>query len=49
MDTNSGLGYWVISGEGLLDMLWRCRRGEQPDIVYAEEYANSSHATPTGE
>lgn len=36
-----GLGYWAISGEALLDLLLRAGRGEDPDLLYAEQYANS--------
>ena len=35
------LGWWVLAGEDLLAMLRRCHDGEDPDLVYAEEYANS--------
>ena len=35
------LGWWVMSGEDFLDCLNRCRKGEDPDMVYAEQYANS--------
>lgn len=34
------LGWWVVSGENLLDMLRRAAAGEDPDLIYAEEYAN---------
>lgn len=37
------LGWHVISGEGLLAMLRRVAAGEDPDMVYAEEYANADH------
>lgn len=37
----SGLGWWTISGEAVLDALRRCAQGEDPDLVYAEMYANS--------
>lgn len=37
----SGLGWWSISGEALLDMLKRTAAGEDPDLVYAEEYVNA--------
>lgn len=37
------LGWWVISGESLLAMLRRVEAGEDPDLVYAEEYANCDH------
>lgn len=40
----SDLGWWTISGEGLMDMLRRCYNGESPDLVYAEEYANAEVA-----
>lgn len=37
------LGWWVVSGENLLAMLRRAANGEDPDLIYAEEYANSEH------
>jgi hypothetical protein len=37
------LGWWTISGEALLDLLRRCHDGEDPDLVYAEAYANCDH------
>lgn len=40
------LGWWVISGENLLAMLRRCSSGEDPDLVYAEEYVNAEHERP---
>lgn len=40
------LGWWTISGEALLDMLRRVQQGADPDLVYAEEYANSDHEYP---
>ena len=43
------MGWWVISGEALLDMLQQVADGETPDLVYAEHYANSSHDTPADE
>lgn len=45
----SGLGWWSISGEALLDMLRRAHAGESPDAVYAEEYANSEHEHHEGD
>lgn len=39
------LGYWAIAGEVLLDMLRRVERGEDPDLVYAEAYVNSTIET----
>lgn len=37
------LGWWVISGENLLNLLRRAAAGEDPDALYLEEYANSEH------
>lgn len=37
------LGWHVISGEDLLAMLRRVENGENPDLVYAEEWANADH------
>ncbi len=37
------LGWHVISGEQLLAMLRRVAVGENPDLVYAEEWANAEH------
>lgn len=44
--TTTDLGWWCISGEALLSMLRRVQAGEDPDLVYAEEYANSDHEPP---
>lgn len=41
MSEHAALGWWTISGEALLDMLRRVHDGEDPDLVYAEEYVNS--------
>lgn len=35
------LGWWVIKGEALLDALRRASDGEDPDVLYAELYANT--------
>ena len=44
------LGWWTISGVHLLDLLRRCHAGEDPDLVYAETYANSDcDWPPTGD
>lgn len=37
------LGWHVICGEALLDALRAVEAGEQPDMVYAQIYASSSH------
>lgn len=40
------LGWWTISGDDLLEALRRAHVGEDPDLVYAEMYANSEVETP---
>lgn len=35
------MGVWVICGEELLGILRRVANGEDPDMVYAELYANA--------
>lgn len=37
------LGWHVIHGEDLLIALRRVREGENPDMVYAELWANAEH------
>lgn len=44
---NPAMGWWAISGEALMGMLHRCHDGEDPDMVYAETYANSDHSNPS--
>jgi len=41
-------GWWVISDDALLGMLRRCADGENPDLVFAEEYANCDHEQGDG-
>ncbi len=38
----NNLGWWVIAGEELLAALHRVSAGENPDLAYAELYANSN-------
>lgn len=33
--------WWALSGNRLMDMLRQVAAGEDPDLVYAEHYANS--------
>lgn len=40
------MGWWVISGEQLMELLVRVASGEDPDAVYLEHYANSEHEWP---
>ena len=43
------LGWWTIHGETLMDMMRRAQAGEDPSLIYAEEYANAeSHYHPGG-
>lgn len=37
----SRMGWWTISGEALMSLLCRAHQGEDPGLLYAEEYANS--------
>ncbi len=37
------LGWWTIHGETLLEALREAAETGQPDLVYAELYANSEH------
>jgi hypothetical protein len=34
-------GWWVISGDELLAALHRVHKGEDPELAYAELYANT--------
>jgi len=43
------LGWHVISGEDLLEMLRRVEDGENPELVYIEEWANAEHERPAEE
>jgi hypothetical protein len=36
------LGWWVVSGDTYLQDLRRVAEGENPDLVYAEAYANAT-------
>lgn len=39
-------GWWVIHGEAFMDALRRAYAGENPDLLYAEYYANSEVERP---
>lgn len=41
------LGWWALPGDVLLDLLRRAHAGEDPDLLYAEEYANCEHEQPS--
>ena len=49
IDGEDRLGWWTISGVALLESLKRTAAGEDPDLVYAELYANSDHEHIDGE
>lgn len=40
--------WWVISEPDFLEALHRAHNGENPEIVYAEWYANSDHEQVPG-
>ncbi len=42
------LGWHVISGEDLLGLLRRAAAGEDPDLLYAEAWANADHQQVDG-
>jgi hypothetical protein len=44
---DTSYGWWVISGEFLIELLRRAQAGEDPDLLYAEAYANSEIEEPT--
>jgi hypothetical protein len=35
------MSWWVVSAESFLEALRRAHAGEDPDLLYAEWYANS--------
>lgn len=43
MTVTDTLGWWTLSGQALMDALRRVQDGDDPDVVYAELYANSDH------
>jgi len=38
--------WWTIPEEAILDALRRAANGEDPDMIYAEMYANCDHESP---
>lgn len=40
------MGWHVMSGTLLLDSLRRASAGEDPDVLFAELWANAEHETP---
>lgn len=45
-DERDVLGWWTIAGSELFALLRRTADGEDPDLIYAEAYANSVHERP---
>lgn len=45
----TALGWWCISGEDFLAYLRRAAGGDDPDLIYAEAYANSKVERPGDE
>lgn len=43
------MGWWSLSGEDLMTSLYRAYEGENPEIIYAELYANSVIEEPDNE
>lgn len=43
------LGWWTISGEALMDALYRAHDGDDPGLVYLELLANSDVEDVSGE
>lgn len=48
-DKRSSMGWWTICGEDLLDLMRRAAAGEDPNMLYAEAYANSDVSRPADE
>ena len=42
-DERDPLGWHVIGGTHLLELFRRCAEGENPDLVFAEIWANAEH------
>ena len=42
-------GWWSISGDDFIEALRRAHAGEDPDLLYAEWYANSEIETVEGD
>ena len=36
-------GWWTIHGDDLISMMQRSAKGEDPELIYTEYYANSVH------
>jgi hypothetical protein len=47
--SSEGGCWWTISEDALLELLRRAHAGEDPELLYAEEYANADHDHVPGE
>lgn len=45
-DPTEPRGWWVISGDSFAEALRRAHAGEEPEMLYAEFYANSEVERP---
>lgn len=43
----SDLGWWAIHSDTIIDGLRRAHAGEDPDLIFAELWANSDHDSST--
>lgn len=41
MSSEDSLGWWTMSGGCFMEALHRANAGEDPNLIYAEYYANS--------
>lgn len=48
-DAEDRLGWWTISGIDFLRALHLVHDGADPDVIYAEYYANSDHEHVEGD
>lgn len=44
--TEKSLGWWTLSGEEFMKAMRRAHDGEDPEMIYAEYYANSKVDNP---
>ena len=47
--SSESLGWHVISGERLMELLRRAHDGENPDLIYIEEYVNADREEVEGD
>lgn len=45
----SDLGFLFMEGERMLELLGRAHDGEDPDLLFAELWANAEHVTEEGD